>query len=109
MQNRHRFGIPAELDVALVACDDCVVLPRPLDDLAHVLDREHPSGRVGWRVEPHQPNSCLVSGAVELPSRVYVARQVVSRHRNGTGQASADVISRISELGKEDLVAWTKS
>jgi hypothetical protein len=72
-----------------------------------VLDREYPPGRVGRRVEPHQPNSCLVSGAVGIPSRVYVAGQVVSRHWDGTGQASADVIGRISQLREEDLVAWT--
>src|SRR5215475_10453345 len=86
MQNRHWFGVPAELDVALVARDDGAVLARPLDDLAHVFDWENPSGWVGWRVEPHQPNSCPVSGAVGLPTRVDVAGQIVSRDRIGTGQ-----------------------
>ena len=54
VEHGDRLGVPGALEVALVGDQQRAPLAAPVHHLAQVLDREHPAGRVGRRVEPEQ-------------------------------------------------------
>ena len=88
------LGLPGALEVALVGDQDRAALAAPVDDLAQVLGRQHPPGRVGRRVQPEQRG----------PLRAE-RRQRVGGDGPGAGQRRADLVGRVGELGVDDQVS----
>ncbi len=98
MQHRERRGVPAALDVALVADQEHPPFPAPGDDLAQVVGRQHTAGRVGRRVQPEQARSLGSEG-----------RQRVGREAAGPGQARTHLVGRVGQRGVDHQVAGTEA
>ena len=92
VQDRDRLGVPTELQVALVAGHQHVVLAAPRDDGGEPGRIEHRTGRVARGVQPHQADV-----------RRVVRRRVVGRHRHAAGEAGPDVIGRVGQPRKQHL------
>jgi hypothetical protein len=93
VQHRHRFGFPAQAEVALVGGHQHTAFASPADHLAEVVDAEHGAGRVARRVEEDQRGR---PGA-DLGQRIRA-------HDLGVGQPGADVVGRVGQLGHHDRV-----
>ncbi len=94
VQHRRGVGLPAQLQVALVADQQHPVLPRPLHRPAELRDGQHPPGRVGRRVQPEQPH----------PGRVQLGHVVVL-DRLGAAQPRPDLVRRVGQARVRHLVA----
>ncbi len=88
------LGLPAELQVALVAEDQHAVLARPGHDPGQLVLRQDAARRVGRGVEPEQ----LQALRVQL-------RRVVVDDGLGTAEPRADLVRRVGEPRVGDLVA----
>ena len=52
------LGLPGALEVALVGDQQRAALAAPVDDLAQVVERQHPAGRVGRASSPRPAPGC---------------------------------------------------
>ncbi len=98
VEDGDRVGLPAQLQVALVADQQRAVLPGPLDGAAQLLRVQYPAGRVGRRVHPEQAHP----GAVQLVHRVVLDRL-------GAAQARAHLVGRVGQPRVGDLVAGAEA
>ncbi len=94
VQHADRSLGPGALEVALVGHQQRPPLPAPVDDLAQVVDRQHPAGRVGRRVDPDQRDAFRADRG-----------EGVGRDRARTGQSGTDLVGRVGELRDHDQVA----
>ncbi len=97
VQHRDRLGLPGALEVALVGDQQDTALAAPVDDLLQVLDRQHPAGRVGRRVEPDQRRGLRAERG-----------QRVGGHGAGAGQRRADLVRRVGQRRVDDQVGRTE-
>ncbi len=92
-EHRHRLGLPAQRQIALVADHDRVALAGPRDHLAQVLGGQDLPGRVGRRVDPD-----------ELHPLGTDRGERVGPDHPGAGQAHTDLVRRVADLGDDHLV-----
>ena len=98
VQHRHRTGVPAELDVALVGHDDRLALPGPADHLGQVLGREHPARGVRRRVDPHHRDPCRTD-----------RREGVGRHHRRADDVRTDRVGRVRQRRNDHGVRRTEA
>jgi hypothetical protein len=97
-KQRHRFGIPAQADVALVGDHQSAALAGPADHLAKVVGAQHAAGGVARRIDVDE----------RRPSRAELGQRV-SEHHLCTRHPSADFVGGISEFGNNDDIVVTKA
>ncbi len=98
VEHRDRLGLPGALEVALVGDQQGSALAAPVDDLAQVVRRQHPAGRVGGRVHPDE-------GRVARADR----GERVGGHDVGAGQRGSDLVGRVGQGGSDDEVAGAET
>lgn len=97
-QHRDRLRLPAQLQVALVTDQQHPVLPGPGHGPPQPIGRQHPTGRVGRRVQPEQPN----------PRGVQL-RDVLVLDRFGAAEPGADLVGRVGEPRVGHLVTGAQA
>ena len=81
------LGLPGALQVALVGDQQGAALAAPVDDLAQVVGRQHPAGRVGRRVDPDQRRVARAERG-----------QRVGGDDLGADQRRTDLVGRVGQL-----------
>ena len=94
VEDRQRFVVPRQAQVALVRHHDRPALARPLDHLAEVLEPEDLPGGVRRRVQVQEGRRTRS----EL-------RERISANRLRTGKQGTDFIGGISDFGNHHLIA----
>ena len=100
VQHGDGRSLPAQTDVALVGRHHRPALPGPVHHLAQVPGGQHPPGRVGRRVHPHQP-------APARP-RPQSRQQAVGGDSRSSGQPRADVVGGVRQFGVHHHIAGSE-